>query len=88
MKTKLLKLLLKVHYRTSINLFHCNMTLLKIADIHTVNILCFVNEGGAGENPDISNNYYTVGEATYDFRHKDRPFVPLAMQNRSWFWPM
>ena len=54
------------------------MTLLKIADIHTVNILSFVNECRAGRNPDIFKNYFTVSEATYDFRHKDRLFVPLA----------
>ena len=78
MQNKLLKLLLKLDCRTSTSLLHHNMTLLKIADIHTVNILSFVNECGAGRNPDIFKNYFTVREATYDFRHKDRLFVPLA----------
>ena len=54
------------------------MTLLNKADIHTVNILLFVNECRAGRNPDIFKNYFTVREATYDFRLKDRLFVPLA----------
>ena len=74
MQNNLLKLLLKLDYRTSTSLLHYNMTLLKIADIHTVNILYFVNECRAGRNPDI----FTVREATYDFRHRDRLFVPLA----------
>ena len=78
MQNKLLKLLLKLYYRTSTNLLHYNMTVLKIADIHTVNILSFVNECRAGRNPDIFKNYFTVREATYDHRHKDCLFVPLT----------
>ena len=56
MQNKLLKLLLKLDYRTSTNLLHFHMSLLKIADIHTVNILSFVNECRAGRNPDIFKN--------------------------------
>ena len=56
---KLLKLLLKLDYRTSTSPLHYNMTFLKIADIHTVNILSFVNECIAGRNPDIFKNYFT-----------------------------
>ena len=78
MQNKLLKLLLILDYHTSTSLRHYNITLLKIADIHTVNILSFVNECRAGRNPDIFKKYFTVREATYDFRHKDRLFVPLA----------
>ena len=78
MQNKVLKLLLKLDYRTSTSLLHHNMTLLKIADIHTVNILSFVNECIAGRNHDIFNNYFTVYEATYDLKHKDRLFVPLT----------
>ena len=64
MQNKLLKLLLKLDHRTSTSLLHCNMTLLKIVDIHTVNILSFVNECRDGRNPDILKNYFTVREAT------------------------
>ena len=78
MQNKLLKLLLKLDYRTSTSLLHYNMALLKIADIHTVNILSFVNECRAGRNPDIFKNYFTVREATNELRHKDRLFVPLT----------
>ena len=78
MQNKLLKLLLKLDYRTSTSLLHYNMILLKIADIHTVNILSFVNECRAGRNPDIFKNFFAVREATYDHRHKDRLFVPLT----------
>ena len=53
MQNKLLKLLLKLDYRTSTSLIHYNMALLKIADIHIVNILSFVNECRAGRKPDI-----------------------------------
>ena len=78
MQNKLLKLLLKLDYHTSTSLLHYNMTLLKIADIHTVNIFSFVNECRAGRNPDIFKNCFKVREATYDLRHKDRLFVPLT----------
>ena len=78
MQNKLLKLPLKLDYRTSTSLLHYNMTFLKTADIHTVNILSFVNECIAGRNHDIFKNYFTVCEATYDLRHKDRLFVPLT----------
>ena len=78
MQNKLLKLLPKLDYRTSTSLLDYNMTLLKIADIHSVNILSFVKECWTDRNPDIFKNYFTVREATYDFRHKDRLLVPLA----------
>ena len=78
MQNKLLKLLLKIDYRTPTSLLHYNMTLLKIADIPIVIILSFVNECRAGRNPDIFKNCFTVQEATYDFRYKDRLFVPLV----------
>ena len=78
MPNKLLKLLLKLDYRTSASLIHYNVALLKIADIHVVNILSFVNECRAGRNPEIFKNYFTVREATYNLRHKDRLFVPLT----------
>ena len=75
----LLKLLLQLNYRTFTSLLHYYMTLLKISDIHTVNILSFLNECRAGRNPDIFKNYSTVREETYDFRHNDHLFVPLAI---------
>ena len=78
MPNKLLKLLLKLDYRTSTSLIHYNVALLKIADIHVVNILSFVNECRAGRNPNIFKNYFTVPEATFNLRHKDRLFVPLT----------
>ena len=78
MQNKLLELLLKLDYRTSTSLLHYNMALLKIADIHTVIILSFVNECRAGRNSDIFKKYFTVREATYNLRHKDCLFVPLT----------
>ena len=52
----------------------------KIAGVHTVNILSFVNECRAGRNPDTVKNHYPVREATYDFRHdrhgRDLEFKP------------
>ena len=57
---------------------HVKHFVSKRIDIHFVNILSFVNECRAGRNPDIFKNYFTVREATYDLRYKDRLFVPLT----------
>ena len=78
MPIKLLKFLFQLDYRTSTNLLHYKYGITEIADIHTVNISFFSNECRAGRNNDIFNNYYTVREATSDFRHEFRLFVPLT----------
>ena len=101
MPNKLLKFLFKFDNCTSTSLLIYQYDNSEIADIHTVNILSFSNECRAGRNNDIFKKYYTVREATHDFRHEFRLFVPLTRtelgsyccailgaiinQNRAWF---
>ena len=44
LQNKLLKLMLKLDRRTSTNQLHRNLSLLKVSDIHTVSVLCFVKK--------------------------------------------
>ena len=60
LQNKLLKLMLKLDRCTSTNQLHRNLSLLKIADIHTVSVLCFVNNCRAARCPESFCNYYQV----------------------------
>ena len=75
---KLLKLLLHFDRRTSINELHQKVSLLKVVDIHNVNLLAFVIECRSGRCPTLFSNYYHVREAGYDLRQKERLHVPMA----------
>ena len=77
-QNKLLKLLLNFDRRTSTNELHQQLSLLKVVDIHNVNLLSFVNECRSGRCPTLFSNYYHVREAGYDLREKDRLHVPMA----------
>ena len=77
-QNKLLKLLLNFDRRTSTNELHHQLSLLKVVDIHNVNVLSFVNECRSGRCPTLFSNYYHVREAGYDLRQKDRLHVPMA----------
>ena len=44
LQNKLLKLMLKLDRRTSTNQLHRFLSLLKVSDIHTVSVLCFVKK--------------------------------------------
>ena len=77
-QNKLLKLLLNFDRRTSTNELHHQLSLLKVVDIHNVNVLSFVNECRSGRCPTLFSNYYHVQEAGYDLRQKDRLHVPMA----------
>ena len=50
-QNKLLKLLLNFDHRMSTNEIHQQLSLLKVVDIHTVNVLSFVNECRCGRCP-------------------------------------
>ena len=71
-------MLLNYDRRTSTDLLHRELSLLKVIDIHNVNVLSFVNECRSGRCPDLYTNYFHVREARYDFRLKDRLEVPMA----------
>ena len=77
-KKKLLKLLLNFDRRSSTNELHHQLSLLKVVDIHNVNVLSFVNECRSGRCPTLFSNNYHVREAGYDLRQKDRLHVPIA----------
>ena len=85
-QNKLLKLPVKLVYLAPTSLFHYNITVLKIVEIHIVNILFFVNECRARRAANIFKNYYTAHEATYEFKHIDRLFAPLATTELGFNW--
>ena len=77
-QNKLLKLLLNFDHRMSTNEIHQQLSLLKVVDIHTVNVLSFVNECRSGRCPTLFSSYYHVREAGYELRQNDRLHVPMA----------
>ena len=77
-QNKLLKLLLNFDRRTSTNELHHQLSLLKLVDIHNVNVFAFVNECRSGRCPTLFSNYYHVREAGCDLRQKDRLHMPMA----------
>lgn len=68
MQNRLLKLLLRIHYRTPTDALHGNIQVLKVKDIFTTNILAFVNDCLTGNCPDLFKNYFPVQRATYALR--------------------
>ena len=69
-QNKLPKLLLNFDRRTSTNELYHQLSLLKVVDIHNVNVLSFVNECRSGRCPTLFSNYYHVRGAGYDLRQK------------------
>ena len=78
LQNKLLKLMLKLDRRTSTNQLHRNLSLLKVSDIHTVSVLCFVNNCRAARCPGTFCNYYQVRQTERELRNKDHLDVPWA----------
>ena len=78
LQNKLLKLLLKLDRRTSTNQLHRDLSLLKVSDIHDVNILCFVNNCRATRCPETFCNYYQVRRTERELRNNDHLDVPRA----------
>ena len=80
-QNKLLKLLLNFDRRMSTNDLHQQLSLLKVVDIHTVNVLSFVDECRSGRCPTLFSSYYHVREAEYELRQNDRLHVSMARTN-------
>ena len=78
LQNKLLKLMLKLDRRTSTNILHRNLALLKVADIHTVSVLCFVNNCRGARCSETFCNHYQVLQTERELRNKDRLDVPWA----------
>ena len=78
LQNKLLKLMLKLDRRTSTNQLHRNLSLLKVSDMHTVSVLCFVNICRAARCPDTFCNHYQVRQTERELRNKDHLDVPWA----------
>ena len=78
LQNKLLKLMLKLDRRTSTNQLHRNLSLFKVSDIHTVSVLCFVNNCRAARCPETFCNYYQVRQTERELRNKDHLDVPWA----------
>ena len=62
----------------STNELHQQLSLLKVVDIHTVNVLSFVNECRSGRCPTLFSSYYHVREAGYEVIQNGRLHVPMA----------
>ena len=77
-QNKPLKLLLNFYHRMSTDELHQQLSLLKVVDIHTVNVLSFVNECRSGRCQTLFSSYYHVREAGYELRQNDRLHVPMA----------
>ena len=75
---KLLKLLSNFDRQTSTDALHQQLSLLKVVDIHKVNLLSFVNECRSGRCPTLFSCYYHVRETGYDLRQTYRLHVPMA----------
>ena len=78
LQNELLKLMLKLDRRTSTNQLHRNLSLLKVSDIHTVSVLCFVNNRRAARCPGTFCNYYQVRQTERELLNKDHLDVPWA----------
>ena len=74
----LLKLMLKLDRRTFTNQLQRNLSLLKVSDIHTVSVLCFVNNCKAARCPETLCNYYQVQQTERELCNKDHLDVPWA----------
>ena len=77
-QNKLLKQLLNFDRRMSTDELHQQLSLLKVVDIHTLNVLSFVDECRSGRCPTLFSGYYHVRQAGYKLRQNDRLHVPMA----------
>ena len=75
--------MLKFDRRMSTNDLHQQLSLLKVVDIHTVNVLSFVNECRSGRCSTLFSSYYHIREAEYELRQNDRLHVPMARTDAS-----
>ena len=76
-QNKLLKLLLKLDRRTSTDLVHKELSLLKI-DVHIAKVLSFVNECRSCRVPDMFVNYYKTRETGLNLRNRSSLDIPWA----------
>lgn len=70
-QNKLLKLILGLQRRTSTNVLHKNLHLLKVQDIHKMKVLLFVNKCIQGNCPSVFANYFTYKTLPYNIRQRD-----------------
>ena len=68
MQNKLLKLLMRIPFRTPTNILHWNAKILKVKDIYKTNLLSFVNTCLIGDCPDYFKYYFSVQNQVYDLR--------------------
>ena len=78
MQNKLLKLLFNFDRYTNTIFLHKELSLLKVEDIYTTNLLSFVNECRARRSAPVSHDYFSVHESQYEVRNVGRLNVPRA----------
>ena len=76
-QNKLLKMILQKDMRTSTNLLHSNLHLLKVKDIQQVKLLLFVNSCLQRTVPPVFHDYYNERTIQYDIRNPGL-FIPRA----------
>jgi hypothetical protein len=69
-QNKLLKILLQLEPRTSTNMLHHRLKILKIKDIQKVKIICFVNQCLLGLYPPYFQNYFRYRDRVYNLRNE------------------
>ena len=67
-QNKLLKLVLRMDFRTPTNTLHKNLHILKVNDIQKMKILCFVNNCLNENCPTYFTNYFSVRHTVYPLR--------------------
>ena len=68
MQNKLLKLLLRIDYRTHTSALHKGLNILLVKDIYEANILSFVNDCLTGNCPDYFAQYFSYHVTGYNVR--------------------
>ena len=68
--------MLKQNRRTSTNQLHRDLSLLKVSDIHAVNVLCFVYSCRAARCPETFCNYFQVRQTERELRNNGHLDVP------------
>jgi hypothetical protein len=69
LQNKLLKLLFKINRRTSTDVVHYQLRILKISDIIEIKLLLFVNDCILGRCPPILDDYFIKREHLYNLRN-------------------
>ena len=72
MQNKLLKVITNQNYRSPTNELHNSLEILKVKDILTQEILCFVHNFANDKSPHIFNNYFKKFNETHNVNTRNQ----------------